>query len=161
MSSDTQTGELAMRAQALTQRLHEIEDALSVQEWWLLGRELPEARLLSEISSLMAVARAELETVLTQVFGTAVPYGDSADHAPDGPADANAPHDDTWHAQRREQALGLLRTIALALPPMLQYAQMLRQYAERFGLPSAAIDGFGIVSDRLNEIGEALREPPR
>lgn len=161
MSSDTQTGELAIRTQALTQRLHEIEDALSVQEWWLLGRELPEAQLLSEISSLLAVARAELETVLNQVFGTAAPYRDSAEQAPDGLADADVAHDAAWHAQQRQQALGLLRTIALALPPMLQYAQMLRQYAERFGLPSAAIDGFGIVSDRLNEIGEALREPPR
>jgi hypothetical protein len=72
MASYAQTRELGVRAEALYRRLAEIEATLGVREWWLLGRALPEARLLAEIASLLAVARAELETALTQVFGTRI-----------------------------------------------------------------------------------------
>ncbi|HEX8727828.1 MAG TPA: hypothetical protein VF739_04355, partial [Ktedonobacterales bacterium] len=52
--------ELAGRSEMLLHRIVEIEQGLAVQEWWLLGRALPEARLLTEIISLLAVARGEL-----------------------------------------------------------------------------------------------------
>ncbi|MFI5272905.1 MAG: hypothetical protein ACHQ4H_07735 [Ktedonobacterales bacterium] len=150
-----------MRAEALLQRLKEIERTLSVQEWWLLGRDLPEARLLAEVSSLLAVARAEIEAPLIQVFGYDLARGDTTDQFANVEDTPRRSSDPQWLAQCRDQALGLLRMIALALPPMLHYAQLLGEYSARAGLPALATDAFDIVSDRLNEIGEALRVPPR
>ena len=40
-------GMLGERAEALCKRLTDVEQALAVQEWWLLGRVLAEARLLA------------------------------------------------------------------------------------------------------------------
>jgi hypothetical protein len=152
--------ELGGRTEALWRRVSELERALAVQEWWLYGRALPEARLLSEIGSLLAVARAELESALTQVFGRPAPPAEADDQsgAPGDPASLE--RDPAWVAALRDQAIGLLRMIAGALPPMLQYAQMLRQYSEHYGLPAAAVDAFSIVGDRLGEVDEALRQPP-
>lgn len=161
MGSDAQARELGMRAEALYHRLVEIEAALGVREWWLLGRALPEARLLSEIASLLAVARAELETALIQVFGAAIVRMETAEPQDNGEAETQAARDPAWLAQYRDQALGLLRMVALSLPNLLQYAQLLRQYSEQYDLPSAATDAFGIVADRLGEVGESLREPPQ
>lgn len=153
---------LADRAEALWRRLVDIERALAVQEWWMLGRAVPEAGVLAEVASLLAVARGELEHALSAFFGrgaeqlahtdafasvTAEPPGDMADPA--------------WLAASRDQAIGLLRMVASMLPPMLQYAQMLGEYAQRLGLATGLVDAFGIVSGRLNEVGEALRQPPR
>lgn len=161
MGIDAQARELGLRAEALYHRLAEIEAALGVREWWLLGRALPEARLLSEIASLLAVARAELETALIQVFGANITHAEPVEE-PDGSAEeALAAQNPAWLAQQREQALGLLRMVALSLPNLLQYARMLRQYSEQLALPAAATDAFGIVADRLAEVGESLREPPR
>jgi hypothetical protein len=153
---------LAGRAEALWRRLAEIENALAVREWWLLGRAVPEARLLSEISSLLAVARGEMETALTQGFGFAVPRTDTTDqYSAVGHEDAKHAEDPAWIAACRAQAIGLLRMIATSLPAMFQYSQMLRTYSEQLSVPTIAIDSLGIVSDRLNEIGEALRVPPQ
>ncbi len=153
---------LAGRAEALWRRLTEIENALAVREWWLLGRAVPEARLLSEISSLLAVARGEMETALTQGFGFSVPWADATDqYSAIGHEDAQRAEDPAWIAACRAQAIGLLRMVATSLPAMLQYSQMLRSYSEQLSVPTAAIDSMGIVSDRLNEIGEALRVPPQ
>lgn len=152
--------ELGTRAEALWRRVVDIERALSVQEWWLLGRALPEALLLSEIASLLAVARGELENALSQGFDRALPFtgqNDALSATPEAPQ----PDDPTWLAASRDQAIGLLRMVATALPPMQQYAQMLQTYGQRAGLASAIVDAFGIVADRLKEIGEALRQPPR
>ncbi|HEX6799445.1 MAG TPA: hypothetical protein VF116_17185 [Ktedonobacterales bacterium] len=161
MSTDARARELGMRAEALYRRLVEIEAALGVREWWLLGRALPEARLLSEIASLLAVARAELETALVQVFGANITRAEPVE-TPDGGADeARAAQDPAWLAEQRDQAIGLLRMVALSLPNLLQYAQMLRLYSGQYALPSAATEAFGIVADRLGEVGESLREPPR
>ena len=55
----------------LLHRIVEIEQGLAVQEWWLLGRALPEARLMTEIISLLAVARGELFQFLADFFGRA------------------------------------------------------------------------------------------
>jgi hypothetical protein len=153
---------LAGRAEALWRRLNEIENALAVREWWLLGRAVPEARLLSEIGSLLAVARGEMETALTQGFGFTVPRTDATDqYNAVGHDDPQNAEDPAWIAACRAQAIGLLRMIASSLPAMFQYSQMLRSYSEQLSVPTIAIDSMGIVSDRLNEIGEALRVPPQ
>ena len=161
MGIDAQVRERGLRAEALYHRLAEIEAALGVREWWLLGRALPEARLLAEIASLLAVARAELETALMQVFGANIARLEPAEAPEDGADEALAAQDPARLAEHRDQALGLLRMVALALPNLLQYAQMLRQYAEQYALPSEATGAFGIVADRLTDVGESLREPPR
>ena len=152
---------LGGRAEALFRRVRDIEKALAVQEWWLLGRVLPEARVLAEVSSLLAVARGELESALSHYFKIEVERAGQTDQftAVDGaaPGDTN---DAAWVTARRDQAVGLLRMVAAVLAPMLQYAQMLRTYAEHLGLPSGAVDAFAIVQDRLSEIDEALRQPP-
>lgn len=152
---------LGGRAETLFRRVRDMEKALAVQEWWLLGRVLPEARVLSEVSSLLAVARGELESALSHYFKIEVERAGQTDHftVVEGavPGDTN---DAAWVAASRDQALGLLRMVAAVLAPMLQYAQMLRTYAEHLGLPSGAVDAFGIVQDRLSEIDEALRQPP-
>lgn len=152
---------LADRAEALWRRLVDIERALSVQEWWMLGRVVPEAGVLAEVASLLAVARGELENALGVFFGrtseqldrtdaftavTGEPQGDTSDPA--------------WLAASRDQAVGLLRMVSSMLPPMLQYAQMLTDYAQRLGLTAGVVDAFSIVASRLNETGEALRQPP-
>jgi hypothetical protein len=154
--------ELAGRADTLCRRLIDIEQALAEQEWWLLGRALPEARLLAEVTSLLAVARGELENTLAQYFGHPITRSDFTDqfNALTTPSAAQT-HDPVWLAARRDQAIRLLRLVASSLPPMLQYGQMLRAYTERAGLARGAVDAFGIVADRLGEAYEALREPPQ
>lgn len=160
IGADAQTRELGMRAEALYHRLVEIEAALGAQEWWLLGRALPEARLLAEIASLLAVARAELETALVQVFGANITRAEPAEAPDDGADPEQAAQDLAWLAERREQAMGLLRMVAVSLPNMQQYSRMLRQYSEQYALPSEATSAFGIIADRLADVGESLREPP-
>lgn len=162
MGTDPQARELGMRAEALYHRLVAIEAALGVREWWLLGRALPEARLLAEIASLFAVARAELETALKEVFGANIMRAEPAEAPEDDGADeALAAQDPAQMAERRDQAMGLLRMVALSLPNLLQYARMLHQYAGQYALPTEATGAFGIVADRLAEAGESLREPPQ
>jgi hypothetical protein len=153
------TEALGARADALYQRLLDIERALGVQEWWMLGRVLPEARLLSEIHSLLAVARGELEGVRVQYFGRQRPAGDTAEHGT--ASEPGSAEDPAWVAASRNQAIGLLRMIASALPAMLQYAQMLRAYAERLNLAAGALDALSIVVERLHEVQEAIQQPPQ
>ncbi len=151
---------LGVRAGTLLRRLRDIERALAVQEWWLLGRVLPEARVLAEACSLLAVARGELESALANYFNADIGQAERTDQfaAVEGaPGDTD---DAAWVAACRDQALGLLRMVAATLVPMLQYAQMLHTYAEHLGLHSGAVDAFGIVHDRLTELDEALRQPP-
>ncbi|MGZ3680353.1 MAG: hypothetical protein ACXWQR_17625 [Ktedonobacterales bacterium] len=161
VSSSDPGAALGGRAEVLLRRVRDIEKALAVQEWWLLGRVLPEARVLAEVASLLAVARGELESALSNYFKIEIEQAGQTDQlaAVEGaaPGDTN---DAAWVAASRDQALGLLRMVAAALAPMLQYAQMLRTYGEQLGLPSGAVDAFGIVYDRLAEIDEALRQPP-
>lgn len=150
--------ELAGRSEMLLHRIVEIEQGLAVQEWWLLGRALPEARLLTEIISLLAVARGELFQFLADFFGRA-PLGFDPAENPAGNAE---PHldDPIWMRERREQTLYLLRNVAAALPPMIQYARMLRANAERLNLAVTALDGLSIVAGRLEEAYELLQQPP-
>jgi hypothetical protein len=154
--------ELAERAETLCRRLMDIEQALAVQEWWLLGRALPEARLLAEVASLLAVARGELENALGQFFGRQSARHEQTDQftALGGPAPSEM-NDPAWRAAQRDQAIHLLRLVASALPAMMQYAQLLQTHAERLGFPSAATDAFGIVVGRLEEAYDSLRQPPQ
>jgi hypothetical protein len=153
---------LAGRAEALWRRVAEIESALAVREWWLLGRAVPEARVLAEVSSLLAVARGELENALVQGFGLSLPRSDTTDqYNTVGHEDARQFEDPAWVAACREQAIGLLRMTVASLPAMYQYAQMLHSYSDQLGILAPAVDSLGIVTDRLNEIGEALNVPPQ
>lgn len=153
---------LAVRADTLCRRLIDVERAIAEDEWWLLGRALPEARLLAEISSLLAVARGELEHVIAKHLGGPAAGSDATDQfaTPTQPSQAQL-SDPTWLATQRDRAIQLLRLVASGLPPMTQYAQMLRDHAERAGLTMAALDSLGIVTDRLSEAYDALRHPPR
>ena len=150
--------ELAGRSEMLLHRIVEIEQGLAVQEWWLLGRALPEARLLTEIISLLAVARGELFQFLADFFGRAPLGFDPAEIA----TGEEEPHleDPLWMDERRQQTLYLLRNVAAALPPMIQYARMLRTNAERLSLAVTALDGLSIVAGRLEEAYELLQQPP-
>lgn len=150
--------DLGPRVVALAERVIEMERALGVREWWLLGRKLPEAQALSEIVSLLAVARGELAQVLAEVFARPL-------LAADGEVAAGAPgesrlEDPEWVQARLAEARHLLDRTASVLPALLQYAQVLRAHAERLALPSSARDAFGIVTDRLSEACEVLQHPP-
>ena len=150
--------ELAGRSEMLLHRIVEIEQGLAVQEWWLLGRALPEARLLTEIISLLAVARGELFQFLADFFGRAPLGFDPAEN----PTGSEEPHmdDPMWMNERRQQTIYLLRNVATSLPPMIQYARMLRANAERLNLAVTALDGLSIVAGRLEEAYEVLQQPP-
>jgi hypothetical protein len=150
--------ELAGRSEMLLHRIVEIEQGLAVQEWWLLGRALPEARLLTEIISLLAVARGELFQFLADFFGRAPLGFDPAEN----PTDNEKPRldDPRWMDERRQQTLYLLRNVAASLPSMIQYARMLRANAERLSLAVTALDGLSIVAGRLEEAYELLQQPP-
>ena len=146
---------LAVGAQAdlLLRRLLELERELAAQEWWLLGRVLPEARTLAEVTSLLAVARAELDGFLSQYCGRAPvgtpPADDTGDKTPES--------DDPAQIERQRQAASqLLQMLVAALPPTLNFARQLRPFAERNGMPEAATDTLGIVADRIAEAQEAL-----
>jgi hypothetical protein len=149
---------LAGRASTLLQRIFDVERTLSVQEWWMLGRAVRDAGVLAEIVSLLAVARAELEDVLARTFGRPPLLGDSSDLFPPPSIHLEDPE---WVRASRDQAVGLLRMAASALPAMQQYAQMLRQGAERMNLPMAAIDALDVVADRLGQAYEAIAHPAR
>jgi hypothetical protein len=151
------TEALAGRASTLLQRILDVERTLAVQEWWMLGRVMREAAVLSEVISLLAVARGELEDVLAQAFGRPPALGSADDLFPLPPVYLDDPN---WVHASRDQAVGLLRMAVAALPAMQQYAQMLREGAERLNLPMAVIDPLGIVADRLGEAYEAIVHPP-
>ena len=154
--------ELGDRTEALWRRIQDIEQALSVQEWWLLARYIAEARLLSEISSLLAVASGELDNILSQYFMRAVHRFDQSDTmvTPDA-VTSQQPESSAWRAASRDQSLGLLRMVATALPSMREYGRVLTIYAERYNLPPAILDSYGIVTSRLGEIHESLSQPPQ
>lgn len=150
--------DLGPRVLALAERIVDMERALDVREWWLLGRKLPEAQALSEIVSLLAVARGELAQVLTDVFARPLPSVEG--EPPVGAPGESRMDDPGWVHERLNEARHLLDRTATVLPTLLQYAQVLRAHAERLSLPSSARDAFGIVTDRLGEACELLQHPP-
>jgi hypothetical protein len=150
------------RSDMLLRRIVEIERTLAVQEWWLLGRALPEARLLSELSSVLAVARGELEHFLSDFFGRPSPASESSE-MPALTAEGDLSYrmqDPTWLAGQRTQAIELLRMVAMSLPPMRQFAQMLHTAGERVGLAVPALDALRVVDEHLNDAHELLQHPP-
>lgn len=153
--------ELANRATVLLQRIRDVELSLTGQEWWLLGKAMPEARLLAELASLLAVARGEMEGFLTEFCRRLLPPS----QIPEISAEATdavlaGMNDPRWLATQREQAIGHLRMVAAALPAMSQYAHTLRTHAERLGVAAAALDPLTIVMDRLSDAQETLQQPP-
>jgi hypothetical protein len=156
---DSQTSGNVVGAQAelLLRRLQELERELATQEWWLLGRVLPEARSLAEVASLLAVARAELDGFLTQYCGRAPASSPVSDDAEDNAVEGDDP---AQLERQRQAAVQLLQVLAAALPPTANFARQLRAFAERSGLPEAATDTLGIVTDRIVEAQEALQSGP-
>ena len=153
--------ELATRATMLLQRIRDVERSLIGQEWWLLGKAMPEARLLAELASLLAVARGEMEGFLIEYCHRLLPPS----QIPETSAEATdailaGMNDPRWLATQREQAVGHLRMLAAALPAMSQYARTLRIHAERLGIVAAALDPLTIVMDRLSDAQETLQQPP-
>lgn len=151
--------ELAARAQTLLDRLREVEGALTDQEWWLMGRVMPEARVLAEMTSLLSVARGELETFLTAV-GVRQAEPDDATRRKEQEDIFELMGDPMWMSGSREKAIALLRMCAAQIAPMRQYALVLQTNAERMGLSAVALDPLGITAERLAEAEELLRQPP-
>ncbi|HEY7020197.1 MAG TPA: hypothetical protein VH349_03705 [Ktedonobacterales bacterium] len=146
---------------SLLQRIIAVERALNVQEWWLLGRAIPEAGQVAEVASLLAVARGELEQALDEQFDWRMPAMDTGASEQEGDLEVAAPDltsDPAWSEARREEANRLLRMLRQNLPSMLSFAEQLRANAGDAGMPAAALGALGIVQDRLGEAIETLRE---
>ena len=152
--------ELAARAQTLFTRLTEVEDALTDQEWWLMGRAMPEARVLAEMTSLLSVARGELENFISEATG-APREAETATQRKEQDDVFDLMDDPMWMSGSREKASALLRMCATQIQPMRQYAIVLQTNAERMHLPPVALDPLGIAAERLGEAEELLRQPPR
>lgn len=152
--------ELTARAETLLKRLREVEEALTDQEWWLMGRVMAEARVLAELTSLLSVARGELETFLSEV-GAQRSDAESEAQRKEQDDVFNLMTDPMWMSGSREKAIALLRMCALQIQPMRQYAAVLQANAEKLRLPAVAIDPLSIAAERLTEAEELLRQPPR
>lgn len=150
--------ELSARAETLLKRLREVEEALTDQEWWLMGRAMAEARILSEMTSLLSVARGELETFISQVGG-ATEEPSAARFRKEQEDVFDLMGDPMWMSGSREKAIALLRMCGTQIQPMRQYAQVLLANAEKLRLPAVALDPLGITAERLNEAEELLRQP--
>ncbi len=149
--------ELGARADTLLRRLRDVEEALTDQEWWLMGNIFPEARRLAEVTSLLSVARGELETFLTDVCGMPAAAPDERKH--DSEDVFSLMSDPMWMSGSREKAVALLRMLITQVPPMRQYAAALQANAERMRVPAAAMDPLGIAAERLEEAEEILHQP--
>ena len=144
---------------SLLQRIIAVERALSVQEWWLLGRDVPEARQVAEVASLLAVARGELEQALDEQFDWRLPVVDTVEEEGDlETASPDPVSDPAWTQARREEANRLLRMLGQNLPSMLSFAEQLRANVEDASMSSAALGVLGIVLDRLGEAIETVRQ---
>jgi hypothetical protein len=149
---------LATQVQTLVEHVVEAERALSAREWWLLGRAIPEAHVLSELASLLSVARAELEGLLGQVAPSA-PTGE-ADEATVSDDEQHLLNDPGWVQARCDEAVALLGQAATNLPALLEYTQQLLLLAEHAPSSSALLEGLEIARDRLTDACEAIG-PPR
>ena len=149
--------ELGVRAETLLRRLRDVEEALTDQEWWLMGNVFPEASRLAEVTSLLSVARGELEGFVVDVCGMSVPPTPDPKSAPDDIHMLMG--DPMWMSGSREKAVALLRMLVAQTPPMRQYALALQANAERLRVPSSAMDPLGITAERLAEVEDILRQP--
>jgi hypothetical protein len=146
---------------SLLQRIIAVERALSVQEWWLLGRAIPEAGQVAEVASLLAVARGELEQALDEQFDWRMPAMDTNASEQEGELEVVSPDltsNPTWIEARRDEANRLLRMLAQNLPSMQSFAEQLRANAGDAGMTAAAFGALSIAQDRLGEAIETLRE---
>lgn len=151
--------ELGARADTLLRRLRDVEEAMTDQEWWLMGNVFPEAQRLAEITSLLSVARGELEAFVTETCGMPVAPPDERKRANDDMFALMS--DPMWMSGSREKAVALLRMCVAQTPPMRQYASTLLTNAERMRAPSTAMDPLGIAAERLTEVEDILRQPLR
>lgn len=149
--------ELAGRADTLLRRLRDVEEALTDQEWWLMGNVFPEAQRLAEVTSLLAVARGEIETFLVESCGVII--NPEEERKPAEEDVFSLMGDPMWMSGSREKATALLRMLMAQTPPMRQYAYALQVNAERLRLPSSALDPLGIAAERLGEVEEMLHQP--
>ncbi len=124
-----------------------------------MGRVMPEARVLAEMTSLLSVARGELETFLNAV-GIRQTESEDAAHRKEQDDVFDLMSDPMWMSGSREKAIALLRMCAAQVTPMRQYALVLQTNAERMGLSAVALDPLGITAERLSEAEELLRQPP-
>jgi hypothetical protein len=150
---------VAPQADLLMRRLLDLEQRLGVEEWWLLGRDVAEAHVLAEVASLLAVARAELDQMLVHYCGrppATRPAGDEADDTLGDDAAGDA-HDPARVARQRAEGQQLLQVLAVALPPTTTFARQLGPFAERSGMPAAAVEVLGIVADRVLDAQEAVQ----
>lgn len=146
---------------SLLQRIIAVERALGVEEWWLLGRAIPEAGQVAEVASLLAVARGELEQALDEQFDWRMPVMDTDAPEQEGELEAASPDlasDPAWAQARQAEANRLVRMLRQNLPGMQSFAEQLRANAGDAGMPAAALGALGIVQDRLGEAIETLRE---
>jgi hypothetical protein len=146
---------------SLLQRIIAVERALSVQEWWLLGRVVPEAGQVAEVASLLAVARGELEHALDEQFDWRLPSMDADASQQEGdlePASPDLIHNPDWTQARGDEANRLLRMLRQNLPSMQSFTEQLRANAVDAGMPSAALGALGIAQDRLGEAIETVRQ---
>jgi len=146
---------------SLHQRIIAVERALNVQEWWLLGRAIPEAGQVAEVASLLAVARGELEQALDEQFDWRMSAMGTNASEQEGELEVVSPDltsDPAWTEARREEANRLLRMLRQNMPSMQSFAEQLRANAGDAGMPAAALGALGIAHDRLGEAIETLRE---
>jgi hypothetical protein len=146
---------------SLHQRIIAVERALDVEEWWLLGRAIPQAGQVAEVASLLAVARGELEQTLDEQFDWRMPTMDTNVSEQEGELEVASPDltsDAAWTEARRDEANRLLRMLRQNLPSMQSFAEQLRANIGGAGMPAAALGVLGIVQDRLGEAIETLRE---
>jgi hypothetical protein len=152
---------LIAQCASLLRRIIAVESALDTREWWLLGRAVPEAGQISEAASLLAVARGELEQALDAQFGWRMPAPQADMLEQEGDSQALTPDlalDPALTQARRNEANGLLRMLGQNLPAMRSFAAQLRANAGDAGLPSATLGALSIVSDRLGESIETIRQ---
>ncbi len=146
------------QAARLMRQLNELDRAASAQEWWMLARAVPEARSLAEVSSLLAVASAELDQFLVRFFGDPATRSPAAEGA-GAPATAPLTDEPDQVAVQRASAARLSQTLESVLPPTTTFAHALAQLAQRTSMTPDAVDALGIVAERLDEAQEALRAP--
>jgi hypothetical protein len=149
---------VAPQADLLMRRLLNLEQRLEAEEWWLLGRAFAEARVLAEVASLLSVARAELDQMLVQFCGrqpTVLPANDTGDDPANELPDSSG--DPARLTRQRAEGLQVLQVLAVALPPTTMFARQLGPFAERSGMPPAAVEVLGIVADRVLDAQEAVQ----
>jgi hypothetical protein len=149
---------LGENAAAFLERIKEAEQRIAVREWWMLGEAIPEARILAELASLLAVARGELEHTIVDHFGRVSLGADVFGAESHTSSDSMPLSDPVWLAERTQEVRSLLRAAAQVLPAYHKYGVALRDHVTALRLPPEAIHSLSIVADRLGEAVETVFE---